>query len=925
MSDSSSDSDLELPLVISNAAEIFEAMEAHGHRTQALGRPPKNIEQPPIYDDDQHNELEEISTVIPNGSAHKRKVVFRNLDDFVKKHKKLIMNGEYKGKERMKDTFVKRMKRYITLRVEASLKRDRNGQIMKDKTSGYPLYMSKRSLRVLCDLMIATLRFFPYPKMSPLELQEAKQEIIRHRSVLQEIKHLKSNVRRITTLYAADVKGLLETCFKTHQGKFDIAVQTAAMLLSFFYTGARPGSILKTDMYPDEFSVWRDLVFKPARDEDGQVTGFGVMFTLKAFKGYHNVKNLEVTFNIKSTISRKYAVLDLGTMLLAHGLRMGVFGDLTAEDLYNTDRAQFQADEDYLDVPIFQSRSSRTSLNSSNLPLKANAANLLLRELMREFGIASGTSFSDTLYALRRGFATTVGKHLDPRIAQFFMGHESNSTMFFGTYNQANVEENLTEGVLGPEEHQIRVVTPLAYERHAVPTSMPTVTLSQALSSHPQFRHWKAKSDMLKDCWKNNLTHWMKVSPYKELAGKMEFSQASLPALIAICRNQLRRLVEQIKQQDYHDELALEQAKANERNWRTIQENRDRSEEPSTLAKDLQKLLIEQEARTIEAEVDEIDAIEDNEIEVDPQFEDDEDDGDEGEQGDEDGGIVDEEEDEQDRDGSGQPEDVTQAERDEIEAAVQENERDLDEQQAELDDEVGQVDEEALPNELEPAEPISDRSLDAKVQKQDLLYALVALENVNDDFAPCELCLADDTVPQADKDILWKTSQKARKLRHELDYHNTYAEWLRWWPFQLNDGRWFCPYCRWNCAKSSKKRSEIHLDERHKRQMPRGFHSVMMNPLKAREKNKKRKEELGMKVDKGTTRFKSGWGHESFSVLSVPGTFTPLDLIDPERSQLGLGLGLVGSNDIDYGTDLISEGLLDRKGLLKRKRDEEDK
>jgi len=75
-------------------------------------------------------------------------------------------------------------------------------------------------------------------------------------------------------------------------------------------------------------------------------------------------------------------------------------------------------------------------------------------------------AFSDTLYAFRRNFATWVTKYVDPRFAKFFLGHQANSTMLEARYDQGSGNVNLTEGLLGPQEHQTAIVTPLSLQRH---------------------------------------------------------------------------------------------------------------------------------------------------------------------------------------------------------------------------------------------------------------------------------------------------------------------------------------------------------------------------------------------------------------------------------------------------------------------------
>ena len=76
-----------------------------------------------------------------------------------------------------------------------------------------------------------------------------------------------------------------------------------------------------------------------------------------------------------------------------------------------------------------------------------------------------GQGYTQTLYSFRRGFATSVSRHLDKSLAKFYMGHFANSGVLEATYYAGYKDENMTEGLLGPNDHRAQVLTPLTYKR----------------------------------------------------------------------------------------------------------------------------------------------------------------------------------------------------------------------------------------------------------------------------------------------------------------------------------------------------------------------------------------------------------------------------------------------------------------------------
>ncbi|OCF45414.1 hypothetical protein I317_00659 [Kwoniella heveanensis CBS 569] len=372
--------------------------------------------------------------------------------------------------------------------------------------------------------------------------------------------------RRKTTLYPSEVRALLEILYENSGSKWDVIVQNAALLLSFVYLGARPGSFLKTAHWPKHYARWKDIKWRPVRDGQGTIIGYDLYFTVRSFKGFHALRDLNITFLIKTIKTAKNAILDLGVTLLAHGVRQGVFGEKTIEQLTTANLFEFKCDPRYDEEPIFKGKTSRSGLSA------------VLR-------VVRG---SDTVYALRRGYAT-------------HMGQRANTTMFADTYDQGRETADMTEGVHVQEERdsETRVVTPLTLTRYEPGTDLPTVTLKQALKVHPAYLHTKAKLDFVQHCIRTGSSEWQTVSPYEEEFKSGEMTFGDLVIIRAKYKFRLKQIVQSVKTGEYQNLLAKQQAASDEQTYELIMKRREDANKPSDLAAKLRKRLIDDERALI--------------------------------------------------------------------------------------------------------------------------------------------------------------------------------------------------------------------------------------------------------------------------------------------------------------------------------------
>lgn len=154
--------------------------------------------------------------------------------------------------------------------------------------------------------------------------------------------------------------------------------------------------------------------------------------------------------------------LDLGSVIIAHGLRRGVFGERTREDLLNSN-SSFTCEPEYANEPVFLTRDSPHTFSPSR-PLSLNCANKWLLVLIVRAGIHTGSKFACTLYAFRRAFATMLAVNFDREVGRHFMAHNPDSPVY-ATYDRSVDRINIAEAVLGEgAERQLVKISP-AYTR----------------------------------------------------------------------------------------------------------------------------------------------------------------------------------------------------------------------------------------------------------------------------------------------------------------------------------------------------------------------------------------------------------------------------------------------------------------------------
>ncbi|OCF74702.1 hypothetical protein I204_05083 [Kwoniella mangroviensis CBS 8886] len=894
-------------------------------------------------------EVIDLASILPGGPPMKAKRIQMHLREFVILHwpnpalkGKELGGGLLKERERTKEGIVERLQDYLTIRLLRSVKRDRiTGEILLDPKTKKPKYMSIAGLEHYMLICMNLLKVAPYPPLLPTELLHGQTALKKHRETLVKMYNLKHHERRVTTLYPVDIRAMIELALESCEERWDMAVQTSCMLLTFMYLGARPGSVLKTKHYPNDYATWGDVKWRPSRDTDGVIQGFDVFFTLKSFKGFHSLKNLRITFQVKTVKSPKNAILDFGTMILAHGLRQGVFGERTREDIMSSDLFEFKCDPEFNEVPIFLARRSRSALSES--PLDGDAANSMVKDLMQRLGIISDKSHSDTLYALRRGYATNVGQNLSRSAAVFHMGQRANTTMFEEHYDQSHLQQDMTEGILGVSEKSAKVVTPLTFTRaQDVAAPITTVELKDALKANPSYRHFYSKYQFLRQCDQFGSTAWQVVAPYKAAFHRGDLNAASIKILIAKYKSHLLRIARAIKSGIYKDAAERNQLASEELNYQTILARQEESDKPSELAQRLQAKLLEDEKEMLlnqDAEFDEKD-VEDTYV-IDG-FEDDD--------------LDDEEENGETRIGDGDGEDDSDDEDDTPVTATEDDSSTptiTDAERVRFNS-LAEIFQGDLPNSTSQAAktvpdiiPIVKTATEYKL---DLFTTLTDLQDANSAGPDlCILCQSDVTASAK-----MKTQRHVRNSkefqRHKITYHSAYQYANRWINHHKdNNGRFNCPFHVRDEDKQDGKDDEVIADERgedkdDEDEPPRvcgmvyaagvthevkkhctNYHFDEMsktlrqgiNPDNIRAQQAVIAKNLEALWGRTYER-KNAFRPRDPETYLVPGTLGILDFIAPDIMASNLGPSLLGTDNISFENDLLDQNMFDENGFLKR-------
>lgn len=392
---------------------------------------------------------------------------------------------------------------------------------------------------------------------------------------------------------------LIEIIYDEFRETPALAVQWHALILAFFYTGGRGGSLLRTGRY-NEFITWRDVVFRPAADEHGTVIGIGVNLTLRNWKGYHKGRRLRVTYKLKPITNEKNLLLDIAAPLLLMALERELLPVASMDELLEcaVTHTTIEVDEVHKGQPVFLARASRGGRLLPDQPAHLDSQTRTLVDLLKKAGLHTGSEAGDnTFYSFRRGFATLGGRALQGQHLKHAMGHRARSYTAVQTYDQSFKAVNMTEALLQEGASATEAFVSPALHRKRPPTQIDSDDVLG--STNVMYRHLKGQVAYLKECLKYDSQQWLTLQPWKQLHEAQRLKAAHLGRTIVAYQHRMRSLVGALRARQRRGQ-AVELSEPSDVLYGQLQERAKKLEQTDQLALNLLKQLEENETELVE-------------------------------------------------------------------------------------------------------------------------------------------------------------------------------------------------------------------------------------------------------------------------------------------------------------------------------------
>jgi hypothetical protein len=192
-------------------------------------------------------------------------------------------------------------------------------------------YIRWKSVQTYRDTILALYTDFHKP-LPLAKYTIFKDELVSHSGWLKTSFDLRGNDKKKVTYRTLEVKILIEELLDpAHLVDADAAIQMVAIILMFYYTAARLGSLLTVPGSPS-FIKLKNLEFHrrlvhPGRGEsngNGKTLGFDVMITYDIMKGYQSTAEIDNKYYSRTMYEDKNIIFDLGSVLVALFCRHGL-------------------------------------------------------------------------------------------------------------------------------------------------------------------------------------------------------------------------------------------------------------------------------------------------------------------------------------------------------------------------------------------------------------------------------------------------------------------------------------------------------------------------------------------------------------------------------------------------------------------------
>ncbi|UOH83741.1 hypothetical protein LQV05_006478 [Cryptococcus neoformans] len=220
-----------------------------------------------------------------------------------------------------------------------------------------------------------------------------------------------------------------------------VAVQQALFLNTLMHTAGRP-SVLIPGKSTTFFMRWEDVEIRPRRIQNIHAVGSSTSNMAKTVHMYISTSKREETI-----------VFDLGALLIAHGLRLGVFGSsATVKSLYSSSAVSLPIIPEWRNRPVFYRTASRGHGLDLSGPLRYDSARERFTSLLLEADMPCSTDTCIVgLSSIRRGSATKLEKAFGSDDARLLLGHIPDSTVLEGNYTERREGLDVAAAVTGDE------------------------------------------------------------------------------------------------------------------------------------------------------------------------------------------------------------------------------------------------------------------------------------------------------------------------------------------------------------------------------------------------------------------------------------------------------------------------------------------
>jgi hypothetical protein len=172
----------------------------------------------------------------------------------------------------------------------------------------------------------------------------------------------------------------------------ELVLQQAILLLLCLHTAGRPSSFLPSSK--SSFILeWSHIDIIPRRDSSQKIVGFDSRISLLNFKGAQEDsmnKDKVLRLYLRTVLKPDNLLFDLGAVLVALGLRRGIFGrDVKLDDLYTSDLAIIAMDPELRHASILQSPVDIRSRSATRVPMTLAQASDAFRNLRQAAGFLS--------------------------------------------------------------------------------------------------------------------------------------------------------------------------------------------------------------------------------------------------------------------------------------------------------------------------------------------------------------------------------------------------------------------------------------------------------------------------------------------------------------------------------------------------------